>query len=58
MAAALLTTGLSLLPENIEPFAKFEEVVSSTIPEHLLIPEINIDTELSFGILQAFTVSF
>ncbi len=41
--------GLSLLPENIEPFAaKFEEVVSSTIPEHLLIPEINIDTELSF----------
>ncbi|MBP6287793.1 MAG: single-stranded-DNA-specific exonuclease RecJ [Ferruginibacter sp.] len=41
--------GLSLLPENIEAFsAKFEEVVSATIPEHLLIPEINIDTDISF----------
>lgn len=42
--------GLSLLPENIDPFtAKFEEVVSATIPEHLLIPEIIIDTEISFA---------
>ncbi len=41
--------GLSLLPENIEAFTgKFEEVVSNSIPEHLLIPEINIDTEISF----------
>ena len=41
--------GLSLLPENIETFsAKFEEVVSATIPEDLLIPEINIDTNISF----------
>jgi single-stranded-DNA-specific exonuclease len=41
--------GLSLLPENIEAFAgKFEEVVLSTIPEHLLIPEIVIDAEVSF----------
>jgi len=44
--------GLSLLPENIEPFtAKFEEVVSATIPEKLLIPEIIIDTEISFSAL-------
>ena len=41
--------GLSLLPENIEAFTnKFEEVVSSTIPEQLLIPEITIDAEISF----------
>ncbi len=42
--------GLSLLPENVEAFTnKFEEVVSSTIPDHLLIPEIIIDTEISFA---------
>ncbi len=41
--------GLSLLPENVEAFTtKFEEVVSATIPEHLLIPEIIIDSEISF----------
>lgn len=41
--------GLSLLPENILAFSdKFEEVVASTIPAHLLIPEIDIDTEVSF----------
>ena len=42
--------GLSLLPENIEAFAnKFEETVAATIPEHLLIPEIIIDTEIAFA---------
>ena len=42
--------GLSLLPENINAFTnKFEEVVSATIPEHLLIPEIIIDTEIAFN---------
>ena len=42
--------GLSLLPENVEAFAnKFEETVSATIPEHLLIPEIIIDTEIAFA---------
>ena len=41
--------GLSLLPENVPAFAdKFEETVSATIPEHLLIPEIIIDSTLSF----------
>jgi single-stranded-DNA-specific exonuclease len=42
--------GLSLLPENIEAFTnKFEEVVSVTIPEQLLIPEIIIDSEIAFA---------
>jgi single-stranded-DNA-specific exonuclease len=42
--------GLSLLPENVEAFAnKFEQTVAATIPEHLLIPEIIIDTEISFA---------
>ncbi len=42
--------GLSLLPENIKAFtSKFEEVVSATIPDHLLIPEIIIDTEIEFA---------
>ncbi len=41
--------GLSLLPENFSAFSKkFNEVVSSTIEERLLIPEINIDALLSF----------
>ena len=44
--------GLSLLPENVTAFAnKFEEVVSETIPDQLLIPEIIIDTEISFAAL-------
>ena len=42
--------GLSLLPENIAAFTnKFEETVAATIPAHLLIPEINIDTEITFA---------
>ena len=41
--------GLSLLPEHVAAFAnKFEETVAATIPEHLLIPEIIIDTEIAF----------
>ena len=44
--------GLSLLPENINAFTnRFEEVVANTIPPHLLIPEIIIDTEISFAAL-------
>ena len=40
--------GLSLLPENIGAFTnKFEAVVSATIDERLLIPEIIIDTVIS-----------
>ncbi len=42
--------GLTLTPENVEPFAKmFDEVVSSTIDEKLLTPEIIIDTEINFA---------
>lgn len=42
--------GLSMLPENVEPFAqKFEAIVAATIPDELLIPEITIDAEILFG---------
>jgi len=39
--------GLSLKPENLKAFIeKFEKVVSSTIEDNMLIPEIEIDEEL------------
>ncbi|MFH1004292.1 MAG: single-stranded-DNA-specific exonuclease RecJ [Bacteroidota bacterium] len=42
--------GLSLKPENIKKFiSRFEEVVSSTIDEELLIPEIEIDDVINFS---------
>jgi len=42
--------GLSLKPENLEAFsAQFEKVVSETIEEHMLIPEVEIDAEISFA---------
>jgi single-stranded-DNA-specific exonuclease len=42
--------GMTLMPENVDAFAaKFEEVVSSTITPELLVPEINIDTEITFA---------
>ncbi len=42
--------GLSMLPENVEAFAnKFEEVVAATITNDLLIPEIIIDSPISFS---------
>jgi single-stranded-DNA-specific exonuclease len=48
--------GLSLLPENLGALsAKFEEVVSGTIPPHLLIPEIIIDSPVA---LTDITTSF
>ena len=41
--------GLSLLPENVNAFsAKFEAVVAATIEPKLLIPEIIIDSAISF----------
>ena len=41
--------GMSLLPENVEAFAKaFEKVVSETIPNELLTPEIIIDAPIAF----------
>ena len=40
--------GLSMLPENVEAFSqKFEEVVSRTITEEQLTPEIVIDTRIN-----------
>ncbi len=45
----LAAAGLSMLPENINAFSrKFEEVVSATIEEHLLVPEIVIDAAILF----------
>lgn len=41
--------GMSMLPEQVEAFSKkFEDVVSATIDPTLLIPELIINTEISF----------
>ncbi len=48
--------GMTLLPENVTSFMdKFEEVVSQTITEELLTPEITIDAEIQ---LNQLTLSF
>jgi single-stranded-DNA-specific exonuclease len=42
--------GMTLLPEQASAFSeKFEEIVSSTILPHQLIPEIVIDAEIQFS---------
>lgn len=42
--------GLTLKIENIRAFSeKFEKIVSETIEEHLLVPEIVIDAEINFS---------
>lgn len=42
--------GLSMLPENVDAFRKrFEEIVAGTIPDHLLVPEIKIESEITFA---------
>jgi len=48
--------GMTLHPDHVVEFSRrFEEVVSSTITPELLIPEIEIDAEISFtDIKQAF----
>jgi single-stranded-DNA-specific exonuclease len=39
--------GLSLKPENLELFRKkFEHIVATSIQEHMLVPEVEIDLEL------------
>lgn len=44
--------GLTIKTENIKAFQqRFEEVVAKTIADDLLIPSIEIDTELSFEVL-------
>ena len=41
--------GMTMLPENVNAFSnKFEEIVSSVIEPHLLIPEIVIDAKIDF----------
>jgi len=46
--------GLTMKTENIPAFQKrFEEVVSASIPEELLIPSINIDTEIELKHIDA-----
>jgi single-stranded-DNA-specific exonuclease len=48
--------GLTLLPENFDAFSTaFEQVVSKTISEELLTPQIIIDAEITFSeITQSF----
>lgn len=42
--------GMTMHPDNVVDFvAKFEEVVSQSIPEELLIPEIEIDAEINLS---------
>jgi len=42
--------GMTLAPENVIPFSNaFERIVAATIPPELLIPEIIIDSEISFA---------
>ena len=42
--------GMTMLPENVEAFQqKFEEIVSATIADHMLTPEIVINAEVSFS---------
>lgn len=46
--------GLSLLPENLDAFSRqFEAVVSSSIEERLLIPEIIIDADINLKDINA-----
>ena len=48
--------GLTLKPENVEAFQKkFEEVVSSSITDEMLVPEIEIDASIA---LHEITPSF
>jgi single-stranded-DNA-specific exonuclease len=40
--------GLSMKPENLQAFIdKFERIVSSTITEEMLVPEVEIDAEIN-----------
>lgn len=42
--------GLSMLPENVEAFrSKFEAVVSASILPHMLVPELVIESEITFS---------
>ena len=46
--------GMTMLKENVSAFqAKFEEIVAASIPDDLLIPEIEIDAELALSEISA-----
>ena len=46
--------GLTLKLENIEPFkAKFQKIVSETITEEMLTPQINIDVQIKLNDISA-----
>jgi len=46
--------GMTMLPGQVEAFsAKFEEIVSATIPAHLLVPQILVDGVVHFRDLNA-----
>jgi len=46
----MYAAGLTMPLENVDTFIhRFEEIVSSTIEDHMLTPEIEIDTELNFA---------
>ncbi|MBC7867352.1 MAG: single-stranded-DNA-specific exonuclease RecJ [Gloeobacteraceae cyanobacterium ES-bin-316] len=46
--------GLSMLPENVNAFRdKFEDVVASTIEDHMLVPTLRIDAEITFAEITA-----
>ncbi|MFP4469135.1 MAG: single-stranded-DNA-specific exonuclease RecJ [Bacteroidales bacterium] len=42
--------GLSMKPENFEAFSeRFERIVANTIEDHMLVPEIEIDTKIKLN---------
>ncbi len=45
----MYAAGLTMSPENVDEFMeRFEAIVSDTIEEHQLIPEVEIDAEITF----------
>ena len=49
MAAICMLQVLPLKTENVQKFRdRFEEVVKNTITPEMMIPQIEIDTELNF----------
>lgn len=48
----MYAAGLTMKPENVAAFkARFEEVVSATIPDELLIAEVCIDAEIDLDLI-------
>ena len=46
----MYAAGLTLKKENLQPFTqRFEEIVSSSIEEEMLIPKIDVDMEIDLS---------